>query len=372
MSLSEIIIQRIKDEGPISFHDFMEMALYYPGLGYYTSAQNKIGMAGDFYTAANLTPAFGAAISRQLEEMWEIMGRKNFTIVEYGAGTGTLCHDILNCLKANEQLYDQLSYCIIEKSPAMQEMQKAHLHEKVSWYQNIAEITELNGCIISNELVDNFSIHQVEMQDELLEIFVDYKDAFVEVLLPAAPALKNYLDELKVNLPKGYRTEINLEAIEWLKEMASALRKGYVITIDYGYEAHELYNERRSSGTLLCYHKHEVSAELYSNIGGQDITSFVNFSALCHWGNKLGLICCGLANQPGFLLSLGFKDYLRKNLADEPDLVRVAKKEAFITYTMLVEMGNKFKVLIQRKGTPGIALLGLTARYDPFLQRQQN
>src|SRR3970040_1230612 len=132
MLLSEIIIERIKKEGPLSFRDFMEMALYYPELGYYNSKKDKIGSEGDFYTSANLTAAFGAMIGRQIEEMWLNLEKKPFTIVEYGAGTGLLCHDILDYLKNNNFLYDNLNYCIIEKSSNMREIQKKYLLEKVS------------------------------------------------------------------------------------------------------------------------------------------------------------------------------------------------------------------------------------------------
>jgi len=115
--LSDIIIQKIKQEGPLSFHDFMEMALYHPGSGYYTSPPEKIGINGDFYTSVNLTAAFGAMLGRQLEQMWEILGKGSFTIVEYGAGTGQLCHDILDYCRDNKELYDRLHYYILEKSP---------------------------------------------------------------------------------------------------------------------------------------------------------------------------------------------------------------------------------------------------------------
>lgn len=364
MLLSEIIIQRIRQEGPISFHDFMEMALYYPEKGYYTSAQNKIGKTGDFYTSSNLTPAFGAMIGRQIEEMWDISGRNDFTIVEYGAGTGALCHDILNYLKNNQQFYNQLNYCIIEKSPVMREKQKAHLHEKVTWCKTIQDIPQITGCILSNELLDNFSVHQVVMQDELREVFVDYNDninSFSELLKPASKALTDFMAALNVVLPNGFRTEINLEATEWIKEIAASLKKGYVLTIDYGHLSKELYSERRSSGTLVCYNKHTINDNPYINIGEQDITSHVNFSALIHYGAKNGLIYCGLTNQANFLLALGFKEYLRKILsADaENDLIGMVKKESFLTNTLLVDMGPKFKVLIQQKGTSKNDLSGL-------------
>lgn len=361
MLLSEIIIQRIHEEGPISFHDFMEMALYYPEKGYYASAQNKIGKTGDFYTSSNLTPAFGAMIGRQIEEMRDISGSNDFTIVEYGAGTGLLCHDILNYLKNNKQLYDQLNYCIIEKSAIMRQKQKAHLHEKVSWHNAIGHIPGITGCILSNELLDNFSVHQVVMEDELMEVFVDYKNSFVELLRPAKKELKDYLDELNVVLPKGYRTEINLEATEWIKEIAESLQKGYVITIDYGYPSNELYSQRRSAGTLVCYNKHTVNDNPYIDIGEQDITTHINFSALDHYGTKNGLVFCGLTNQANFLLALGFKDYLRKTLSAEggQDVMSMVKKESFITHTLLMDMGLKFKVLIQQKGIEKKHLSGL-------------
>lgn len=359
MLLSEIIIQRIQKEGPISFHDFMEMSLYYPELGYYTSAQDKIGKKGDYYTSSDLTPIFGAMIGRQLEEMWSILGEKAFTIVEYGAGTGSLCHDILDFLKKNEKLYDKLNYCIIEKSPVMRKMEKTHLHEKVSWYDSIQDIPEITGCILSNELVDNFSVHQVVMEDELMEVFVDYKNGFVEFLKPTQKALTDYMAELKVVLPKGFRTEINLEATEWIKQIAISLKKGYVITIDYGYPSSMLYSERKSFGTLICYNKHRINDHPYNDIGEQDITSHVNFSALCHWGLKNGLECCGFTDQAHFLLALGFKDFTRKTEEKGLDIIHLAKKEAFLTHTILVDMGSKFKVLIQQKGIPKQELLGL-------------
>ena len=119
MELSEILKSKIINEGPISFHDFMEMALYYPSLGYYNSDRNKIGKQGDYYTSPVLTSLFGELIGKQIEEMWALLDKKPFTIVEYGAGTGALCNDILRYLQNNPPLYDELKYCIIEKSEAL-------------------------------------------------------------------------------------------------------------------------------------------------------------------------------------------------------------------------------------------------------------
>lgn len=359
MLLAKIIIQKIQKEGPISFHDFMEMVLYYPALGYYNALKITIGKEGDFYTSPHLTSAFGAMIARQIEQMWRITDEEAFTIVEYGAGTGILCHDILDYLKSNKKLYDGLCYRIIEKSAVMKQRQQTHLHEKVSWHNSIHEIPAITGCVLSNELIDNFSVHQVVMEEELMEVFVGYNNGFVELLQPASKVLKEYMAELDVQLPKGFRTEINLEVQEWLKEIAVSLKKGWLLTIDYGCSSAELYSQRRNCGTVVCYNQHQVNENPYHDIGKQDITAHVNFSALCHWGLKNGLTCCGLTTQTHFLVALGFKDYLIKTIDQENDIMKMVKKEAFLSYTLLVDMGNKFKVLIQRKGIGTQPLLGL-------------
>ena len=346
MQLSEIIIKRIQDNGPISFRDFMEWALYYPGLGYYTSGSEKIGEKGDYYTSPVLSALYGQMIGRQLEEMWEIMNKEPISIVEYGAGTGALCFDILNYLKKNTALYRHLAYYIIEKNTSVKNSSHDLLKEKVKWINDINDIGRISGCVLSNEVVDNFSVNLVTMRDELMEVFVDYKNEFVEVLKPASDELKNYLQIQNVLLPKNYRTEINLQAVEWLKQIADHLKRGYVITVDYGFNANELYSEKRNLGTLACYYKHSVTDLPYSNIGLQDITAHVNFSALRHWGERYGLELSGFCNQNYFLRSLGLADHLRKQELESPN-----SKEGLVQLNkLLVEMGNKFKVLIQHKG----------------------
>jgi SAM-dependent MidA family methyltransferase len=352
MPLSEIIKQKIREEGPLSFRDFMEMSLYYPELGYYTSPEYKIGQEGDYYTCPVLTSLFGEMIGKQLEEMWSVLGKKEFTIVEYGAGTGALCADILQYLKNNQELYAQLRYCIVEKSAALRSRQNMILSEKVSWYNSIQDIPEIIGCILSNEVVDNFSVHQVVMEVELMEVFVDYNNDFIEILKPASAELKNYLHQQNVVLPKGYRTEINLEAIEWIQEIAAALLKGFVLTIDYGYLSSEFYREHRRMGTLNCFYKHSVNSNPYNNVGKQDITTHVNFSVLHHWGAKSGLEFGCLSNQTAFLRALGLVSHLRK-MEESGKEMNPLKTHA------LLNMGNKFKVMVQQKGVKSQMLSGM-------------
>ena len=347
MQLEEIIIEKIRVSGPISFRDFMEMCLYYPECGYYTSAQEKFGTQGDYYTSPHLTPAFGAAIGRQLEQMWEMSGKNMFTIVEYGAGTGMLCQDVLNYLRHNSAFYKRLEYCIIEKSPVMRRREQQCLSEKVRWIDSIDEIAPVTGCVLSNELIDNFSVHEVVMQDMLMEVFIDY--GFKEVLRPASGTLCEYFRELGITLPRGFRTEVNLEAIAWMESVAASLKKGFVLTIDYGYLSDDLYSVSRQEGTLICYNKHHINNEPYHNIGAQDITAHVNFSALQHWGAKYGLECHLFTDQASFLLGLGFNELLQEMEGRGEDVVLAARKVSFLMHTFLLDMGAKFKVLIQKK-----------------------
>lgn len=360
MPLSELIINKIRQYGPISFRDFMEMALYYPGLGYYMSGKERIGKEGDFYTSPNLTSVFGEMIGKQIVEMWKMLGESEFTIVEMGAGTGLLSLDILGYLE--KHLTCEADYCIIEKSPALREEQKKRLGKKARWVNSIKELAGMKGCVISNELVDAFPVHLVVMDKELMEVYVDHDrrtEEFIERLRPAPAGLVNYMSEIKVVLPHGYRTEINLEAVKWIQEVASSLEKGFIVTIDYGYPSSELYAEYRNSGTLMCYYRHTANENPYEHIGEQDITSHVNFSALDHWGRKNGLDLCGFTDQAHFLLGLGIENYLEMLQKNEPG--NYFKKMRQIR-NLIMDMGEKFKVLIQEKGVNSYGLSGLRER----------
>jgi SAM-dependent MidA family methyltransferase len=363
-TLAEIIKNKIREQGPISFHDFMEMALYYPELGYYTSTPDKIGKHGDYYTSPYLTNVFGNIIAKQLEEMWLLTGKKDFTVVEYGAGMGSLCNDILDQLKQNEDFFKKLRYCIIEKSEAMRQKEKkviGHdlINDKIVWYDSIEEIPSFTGCVLANEVLDNFSVHKVIMKEnQLKEIFVNYDNGFIEVLKPANDDLKEYFTALAIELPNDFCAEINLEAVEWIKRISSSLEKGFVLTIDYGYPSSELYQIHHRLGTIVCYNKHTVNDLPYNNIGQQDITAHVNFSALNFWGAKHGLNNCGFTNQSQFLLGLGLTEHLRKLEEKEKDSFEVRKK-LMMLHTLLMSMGKKFKVLIQQKGLNNPFLSGL-------------
>jgi SAM-dependent MidA family methyltransferase len=381
MPLLDLIIDKIHREGPLSFREFMEMALYYPGQGYYMVQKDRIGRSGDFYTSPCLTHLFGEMLAGQLEEMWRILECRPFTIVEFGAGTGLLCTDILRRLRDSPEFFSPLKYVIIEKSDWMREKERRLLAaegllEKVTWKGAIHELGPFTGCVLSNELVDNFSVHQVVMEDELMEVFVDYQDGFKELLRPASDELSAYLKALEIELHRGFRGEINLEAGAWIKDVSEALRQGFVITIDYGNSSSALYN--RGDGTLNCFYRHQVNRDPYQRIGEQDITCHVNFSALDHWGRQYGLEYGGYSSQARFLQGLGLNRRLRElemtrvlaGVAAEgidagagtlighahPGSVPAGHRQL---YQLLIDMGNKFKVLIQRKGIGRCLLSGM-------------
>jgi len=262
-----------------------------------------------------------------------------------------ICNDILTELCKNSELFDQLKYCVIEKGSSFKKRKAGSINDKVNCYDNIREILPFDGCVLSNELIDNLPVHQVVMKNELMEVFVGYENGFVEILKPASPELKNYFTELDVVLPEGFRTEINLEAINWIQDIAAVLQKGFVLTIDYGYSSSNLYQESRNCGTLVCYHKHQVNNNYYQSIGSQDITAHVNFSALKHWGLKNELQYCGFTNQAYFLLGLG--------LSMQARLQNIEGDASRFLQTFLLDMGSKLKVLILQKGVTESKLSGL-------------
>lgn len=363
MPLADLIRERINQQGSMSFRDFMEMALYHPTNGYYTSSENIIGTDGDFFTSPGLTPAFGFTVAKYLQEMWIQTGTDNFTIVEFGAGTGILCNDILTFFKTRTDRYDRLNYVIVERSKAMRSKEQTLLKEKVKWVSDLGELGNFCGCVLSNELLDNFSVHRVVMLDKLMEINVDYQHGFAEKLVPTDDKLILYFSDLGVTLPYGYQTEANLEAIEWMEDINIYLKKGFILTIDYGNLSEQLYKKSRREGTLLCYYKHSMNDDPYINIGSQDITIHVNFSALIQYGGKMGLEPVTFIEQGNFLIAGGFKTLLLELLGTGENVFQLARKEATISRLLLFEMGQQIKVLIQSKNiaSPGFFKLPLLA-----------
>jgi SAM-dependent MidA family methyltransferase len=363
--LEQKIIDRVKKEGPIPFETFMEMALYEPGIGYYASEKTDIGKAGDFFTSQHLHPVFGAMIGRQLEEMWEILGRPSvFHAVELGAGTGLLCLDIMNYLR-DKAIFDSLAYVVVELNPFLRDRQKNLLHAysgRLKWVSSLEDLGSIEGCILSNELLDAFPVHLVEMDEELKEIYVAFMNGHLtEIKMPVSTdSLAEYLKEFSIEFPIGYRTEINLRIKDWLASSSRILSKGFILTIDYGYPAREYYSEERNRGTLLCYYRHQVNENPYQNIGAQDITAHVNFSSVKKWGEEFGLKTLGFCNQGAFFVSLGIDEIMSELYTNSSDyLFEIAKIKRLI---LPGTIGETHKVMIQYKGTDNPILRGFTIK----------
>lgn len=376
--LKQRIIEKIKSEGPINFEIFMEMALYYPGLGYYTKDSTKIGRAGDFYTSPHLHSIFGAMIGRQMEEMWTAIGKPEiFHIVEMGAGMGYLAKDMLEYLigsrakgqgsRKEKDFFKYLRYSIVEINPTVRVKQQELLSEfsdKVNWVSSIDELKPITGCFLSNELLDAFPVRLVEVpnnpNNELKEIYASIDgDDLVEIKMPCSAEVKEYFNEFGIKLPEGYRTEVNLKIKDWLSEVSNKLSEGFILTIDYGYPAQDYYSEERNRGTLLCYYHHQINENPYQSIGEQDLTAHVNFSSLKKWGEELGLKSLGFCPQGTYFVSLGIDEVIMELYGDSPDAFDVAKIKRLI---LPQGMGESHKVMIQYKGKDEPKLKGFSFR----------
>ncbi|HSB32392.1 MAG TPA: SAM-dependent methyltransferase [Candidatus Sulfobium mesophilum] len=363
--LKRKIIQIVGRKGAITFERFMEMALYDAEFGYYTSGAMRIGREGDFYTSSYLHPAFGAMIGRQIEEFWEFMGKPSeFEVFEMGAGAGYLCKDIIDSLKERE-VSASLKFCIIEPVSAIREEQNGVLRDyggRVKWFSSLGEISGIRGCLLSNELLDAFPVHLIEMKDGLKEVYVSIEeDRLRESPGPISDrAIADYLEEFSVRLAEGYRTEVNLRIKNWLEGVAAALDEGFVLTIDYGYTAREYYSEDRNRGTLMCYYRHQAIEDPLVNIGEEDITAHVNFSAVKKWGNEAGFETIGFCGQGAYLTSLGIDEEIKKLSSESKDyLFELARIKKLI---LPQGMGESHQVMIQYKGKGAPKLRGFTLR----------
>ena len=372
--LRKEIVSLINEKGKITFADFMDLALYHPEYGYYTSGKEKIGKRGDYYTSSDVHSVFGELIARQLEQMWRLLGSNRFTVVEIGAGKGWLCYDILNYVR-NEypEFFEKIDYKIVEISRNLIERQSntlKGLEEKVSW-ESFSEdgfsFNPIEGCFLSNEFVDSLPVHQVVVENDCLkEIYVTIQDdEYCEKIDElSSPELGDYFKNSKTDLKEGQRAEVNLKALDWVKNISRFLNRGFVITIDYGHLAEELYSEERHRGTLMCYYEHTTSENPYERVGNQDITSHVNFTSIMKDGARFGLSTTGFVRQSNFLIALGILNKMNDVQGDISKLLTM--KNLFLPGGM----GDIFKVLIQHKGIDIPELIGLRSMSEPGLARE--
>ena len=382
--LYNFISQRIRDRDShsITFAEYMDLALYCPQLGYYVRPREKIGAQGDFFTSPHLSVDFGELVAEQLVQMWQTLGQPNpFTLVELGAGQGLLAADVLQYLdRRYPDCFASLTYWIVEKAAAHILEQRHRLQHwtevgvQIEW-TTIEEISDnaIVGCVFSNELIDAFPVHLVTVENQVLkEIYVCLEaNRLSEITgVLSTEKLADYFKQVGVSLsdyPDGYRTEVNLAALDWMKTIAQKLDRGFVLTIDYGYPAARYYNRMRSQGTLQCYYQHRHHNDPYRYVGEQDITAHVDFTALQLQGEQSGLQTVGFTQQGLFLMSLGLGDRLTQltqtETTDPQDLQhRLQRRDAL--HQLMNPMGlGGFGVLIQSKNLgQNIELKGMMQR----------
>jgi SAM-dependent MidA family methyltransferase len=312
------LVSAIRSEigsGAITFERFMELALYHPQYGYYIARSDRPTRTGDYLTAPETHALFGHALARQLDEMWHLLGQpREFTLREYGAGTGSLALSVMEGLQAERSgLSGALRYQPVEVEQGRADAVVARLAN--AGFEDVIRGADepLTGCILANELLDALPVHRVVQRGgRLLEIFVTWRDGWFadELGEPSTDALPAYLRAAGVELADAQQAEINLRAPEWIQSAAAELERGYLLLIDYGHSADELYGPRRQRGTLLAYRGHEVSDDPYAAVGEQDLTSHVDLSAVESAAQKTGLRPVGRTTQAEFLTSLGLGELL--------------------------------------------------------------
>ncbi|HTS16275.1 MAG TPA: SAM-dependent methyltransferase [Verrucomicrobiae bacterium] len=355
--MGEIRLEIESSGGRITFARFMELALYHPRLGYYTGGRERVGKSGDYFTSVSVGPLFGRILAKQFLKFREELGNPaEFEVVEFGGHRGQLKEDVLAAAP-------DLKYRVVEVGDPLP-------HSIV-------------GCVFSNEFLDALPVHVVQVKDgKWQEVYVQTnpspepsprkgrtkRDAgattgsplpaggedqgegasFEEVLGPlSTPRLAEYLSDLPVQHMEGYRTEVNLRALDWLEDVANRLRRGWIVTIDYGWEQHEYFAPHHRDGTLLCYHQHTKSANPYAHIGEQDITAHVEFTSLIEFGKKLGLETVTFTDQSHYLLQIGEAEITEivERTAGQPSKERAAIKQLIHPEMM----GTTFRVLVQGK-----------------------
>lgn len=360
--LSELVQQNLLQQGGwMSFADFMHMALYTPALGYYSGGSQKFGNmksgGGDFVTAPEITPLFAQALAKQVGQVLALKTAGN--VLELGAGTGKLAADLLLTLAEENTLPSQ--YYILEVSDHLRSVQQetlknrlsGELFEKVTWLVDLP--SDFDGVILGNEVLDAVPAHLIVKKDgALFERGVVFDDGLKWQDQPLQDA--NIVKFVETEAwPDGYLTEVNPAAIGLIGSMAEALNSGLIIQLDYGFPAGEYYHPQRDQGTLMCHYQHYAHSDPLINLGLQDITAHVNFTAIAEAGLAHGLELSGYTNQAQFLMNCGLLDLLAKESPD--DVARYTPIAAAVQKLLSPsEMGDLFKVIAFSKNLDDLVL----------------
>ena len=349
---------RISQRGRITFAEFMELALYHPTGGYYRRG-GAVGPSGDFYTSPSAHPAFGALLAVQARSMWDALGSPDpFHVVELGAGNGRLAADFTaHAAALGSGFASALRYVAVDRSMEVSAAGDAKAPGAPPTFDRVCSegvpLDGVEGCIISNELIDAFPVHRFLFDDHVLELYVTERDGRLVEMPgePSTPQLAARLDRLPHRLPPGYCGEVNLAIGPWMAEVGEALKRGFVLTIDYGGIDLDLYSAKRTSGTLQTYRGHAPGPGPLTQIGLQDITSHADFSSIAYEGRRRGLETIALVTQAEYLSRLGVARWVRAVRAMPLDQREVQANTMAMRHLLDTSGLGGFKVLVQEKGT---------------------
>ena len=349
----------VQEGGWISFARYMELIMFAPGLGYYSAGAAKIGVAGDFITAPEMTPLFGQCLATQIAQVLRVVGGD---VLEFGAGSGKLACDVLRELK--ELGCEPRQYLILEPSADLRERQRTFLTdaipefiERIVWLDAMPK--EFIGVMIANEVLDAMPVHLIAWHDDgVHERGVEIKnETFQWRDRPLPPGtLKDCATAL--NLAPGYVSEIHLAGEAFVRSMADALKRGVALLIDYGFSEHEYYHADRRGGTLMCHYRHRAHTDPFFLPGAQDVTAHVNFTAMLRAALEADLQASGYATQAQFLIGCGITDRLaRVDAANASGYLPLANQAQRLLSP--AEMGELFKVLALSRACD-ISLVGFS------------
>jgi SAM-dependent MidA family methyltransferase len=338
--LDRVAAELAAHENWISFARYMQLALYEPGLGYYSGGNQLFGTAGDFVTAPELSPLFARTLARQVAELLQ----PGEALLEFGAGSGALAHELLQAL-------GDPAYLILETSPGLRARQRERLGTRVRWIDRLPE--NFRGVMLANEVVDALPVHALAWTDRgIVERGVCANEG--ELAWCERPAQGEVLaaaSALDVALPPSvrYQSEIGLAAQRWMRTVGESLERGALIVIDYGFPQHEYYHPQRSGGTLMCHYRHRAHGDPFHLPGLQDITAHVDFSALAATARACGLQVLGYSSQARFLVNCGITELLAS--LDASNVARYAPVASAANRLLSpAEMGELFKVLAVGRG----------------------
>jgi SAM-dependent MidA family methyltransferase len=352
MRLVTAIVERIEQGGGvIGFDEYMQMALYEPGLGYYSASLPKFGAQGDFVTAPEISPLFGYCLARQASDL--IAQGCAAEVLEFGAGSGKLCAQILESLPVltRYRILDLSADLRQRQQQSLREQLSVELFQKVEWLDRLPD--NFDGIVLANEVLDAMPVHILCKQDEWIELGVGYQgQRFAWLPLEAQAATLDAMRRIEKGigtLPRDYSSELNLNYRPWFAALAQSCRHAVVLIIDYGYEQAQYYHADRGRGTLSCYYQHRMHADPFVYPGLQDITAFIDFDACADAAEESGFAISGLIEQGQFLLANGLLEEGQRRVAEGEPTAQLAISQQVAKLSLPQEMGEKFKVLALQK-----------------------